>query len=106
LKPFRHYVEHDWEASAEASRAAMELDPQLTPVRFNLGLALLRGGRPEEARHIYEEAVNQPFLDIWDLEDHGISDLEEAMRADSSTVGAAEILELLRAKHRRLAGVR
>jgi protein O-GlcNAc transferase len=101
-----HYVEREWEASAEASRAAIEIDPQLEPVRFNLGLALLREGHPEEARHVYQEALNLPSLDIWDLEAHGINDVEEAMRADSSIEGAAEILELLRAKHRTLAGVR
>jgi tetratricopeptide (TPR) repeat protein len=99
-----HYLNGEWEQSIAASRRAVELRPQLTPVRFNLGLALLRMGRKDEARREYEQALAGP-TDIWDLEMHGIEDLEDAVREDAAVQDAAEeILSLLRARRDELVG--
>ena len=92
-----HYLNREWEESVAASRLGLELDPTLTPVRFNLGLALLRGGRHEEARRVYVETLAK-LTSAWDLGEHGIADLEKALKEDPSIEGAADILQLLRAK--------
>jgi tetratricopeptide (TPR) repeat protein len=92
-----HYLDREWEKAAAADRRALELAPSLTPVRLNLGLALLRLGRKDEAREEYERTLTGP-LDHWDLEMHGIDDLEALLREDATVEGAAEMLDLLKAK--------
>jgi tetratricopeptide (TPR) repeat protein len=96
-----HYNNGEWRKSAEVSRASLELDPTLAAVRFNLGLALLHDGQTDEARRVYDEAINR-FVAIWDLETHGIDDLKVLLAEDPDVPGAAEILKKLEAKRQQL----
>lgn len=95
-----YYAKDDWKESAAASRAALELDPTLTTVRFNLGLALLRDGETEEANHEYQRALID-LNDVWDA-DNGIEDLERAIEEVPDLHGAADILAQLRARGQEL----
>jgi tetratricopeptide (TPR) repeat protein len=96
-----HYKNGNWDASATASRAALELDPWLAEVRCNLGLALLCSGKPEEAREEYEQAIARP-VDVWDLE-HGIEDLEALIaQKGKEAPDAQEIVGKLSAKRAEL----
>jgi tetratricopeptide (TPR) repeat protein len=90
------YLNGDWEQAAAADRRALELVPTRTPIRFNLGLALLHMGRKDEARQEYERAL-AGHLDIWDLE-NGFDGLEALLHDDATVDGAAELLDLLKAK--------
>lgn len=94
------YQARDWEASAKASREALDLEPTFTIVRLNLGLALLRCGRGDEAREAYEEAVKQ-LSDVWDA-DEGLTDLEDALVEEPGLPNAEEILGSLRARRNEL----
>lgn len=90
-----HYMKREWAESATASRASLELDSTLAAVHLNLGLALLRGGRTQEARRSYEEAI-PTVRDSWDVQE-GIDDLEAALRELPELSAAKDILEQLRA---------
>ena len=66
-----HYVREEWSESAAASREALEHDSSLAPVRFNLGLALLRAGEPEQALAAYRAAA-EVVEDAFELRADGI----------------------------------
>jgi protein O-GlcNAc transferase len=95
------YQKREWKESAAASRAALRLDPTLMPVRFNLAIALLRAGRTSEARRMYELILDD-IEDAWDLEVHGIDDLERALKEEPDLEGAQKILKQLKEKDREL----
>jgi tetratricopeptide (TPR) repeat protein len=102
-----HYKLGEWQESTQASRKALEIDPEVLAVRFNLGLALLRAGEVEEARSEYQRAL-EAANDAWDLKSLGIIDLTTALSEDreASVSGGREILDLLEAKYRELSGER
>lgn len=53
----RAFVEGDFARAIEAARQAVEANPEAPQPRLNLGAALLRAGRPEEAVTELEEAL-------------------------------------------------
>lgn len=84
--------------SIRASKKALDSDPKLAPVRFNLGLALLANGKVRDARKQYEEGIK--FLDdINDLQIHAINDLREAIGKSPKLPGAASILKSLESEY-------
>ncbi len=95
-----YYQAGELEKSVEASRKAVELDPELAPPRFNLGLALLRQGQTDAARQEYKIAVacSKPS----DLKRDAIEDLEQALSAEPDLPGGQEILNLLMSEYRKL----
>ena len=80
-----------------ASEAALEIDPALTWVRFNLALGRLLIGEESRARTEYEEAARR-CDSAAEVHVNGIADLEEAIRERGPVPGAEEILALLRAR--------
>lgn len=86
-----------WKESVEASKCALNVDPTLSPVRFNLGLALLRLGEPDHAREEYRKSLET--ADAASLKLDAIDDLNDAIRAQPDLPGAAEILQELEAKY-------
>jgi tetratricopeptide (TPR) repeat protein len=73
------YLRREWDASAKASREALDLEPTFTIVR-----------------EAYEEAVNQ-LSDVWDV-DAGMKDLEDSLVEEPDLPNANEILGSLRAR--------
>jgi len=86
-----------WKQSVEASMRALELDPKLVPVRFNLALALLHEGNLEESRRQYHFGID--VAEPSELQWNAISDLEGALRLQPDLPGATEILQMLREKY-------
>lgn len=95
------YKTGDWRRSAQMSREALNNDPHQLPVKFNLGLALLRAGESEEAFREYREAADA-VEDALDLRIYGIDDLKAALDEDPDLSGGAEILELLERRYKTL----
>jgi tetratricopeptide (TPR) repeat protein len=93
-----------WAESAQASECALGIDDSLAPVRFNLGLALLRLGKPERAKDEYEKALDA--TDLSSLKTHGIDDLTAALKEDPGLGGAREILQQLENKYQYLTSQR
>lgn len=95
-----YYQLGEWEKSANASRKALEIDPSLPSPRFNLGLALLQTGRPNDAEKEYLVGIknSKPA----DLKNDAIDDLEAAFKKDSNLEGARKILDILRAEYSKL----
>jgi tetratricopeptide (TPR) repeat protein len=87
-----------WEESIEASKCALEVDPELTPVRFNLGLALLRLGRPDLAKREYEKALEK--ADGGALKADAIDDLAAALKEEPDLPFAKQLLETLEDRYR------
>jgi Tfp pilus assembly protein PilF len=100
-----HYTVREWSQAADASRKALEIEADLVPARFNLGLALLRAGDVENARHEYTMAVDA-VDDAWDLKMNGINDLKSALSDDPDFAGGNEILEMLEARYHDLSARR
>ena len=80
--------------SIKASRKALKFRPDLAPVRFNLGLALLVKGKPDKAREEYEKGM-KALTDLNDLKYHAIKDLRSAVDKREPILGASEILKTL-----------
>jgi tetratricopeptide (TPR) repeat protein len=95
------YLTGDWEKSARVSREALELEPRMTAVRFNLGLALLRAGHSDEAFAEYETASRE-VDDVWDLRVDGIKDLEATIDVEPELPGREKILDLLKRRYEEL----
>lgn len=89
-----YYMLNDWPKSLEAGQRALKWNPELNPVHFNLGLALLQMGRVDEARSEYEEGIKL-LGTVSDLKEHGIDDLQEALEKSPALTGGKEILERL-----------
>jgi tetratricopeptide (TPR) repeat protein len=81
----------EFEKSIEASKKSQELNPELSPVRFNLGLAYLCSGDLERGRIAYREAMEK--ADAPTLKTDGIDDLAKVIRNKPGLPGASEILE-------------
>jgi tetratricopeptide (TPR) repeat protein len=96
-----YYMLGDFAASLQASTEALKLNPGLTPVHFNLALALLQCGRAAEARKEYEEGVAR-LSQVSDLKVHAIDQLHEALEKNPQLNGAAEILGILEDKYANL----
>lgn len=96
-----HYVRGEWRESVSVSREALEYDSGLTPVRFNLGLALLRAGKPEQALTEYRRAV-EDVDDALDLRVDGLDDLKATEDFKPELPGRAEALELLQNRYEQL----
>jgi Flp pilus assembly protein TadD len=96
-----HYALGDWAESISASRQALTQNGSLTPVRFNLGLALLRSGESEQALAEYRRAAEKAD-DVWELRHHGIDDLEATRNVEADLPGREEILTLLTDRYEEL----
>lgn len=101
LLGWSYYTAGQWRKSEKASRSALEVDPTLVPVRFNLGLALLRQGRADEARAEYREAADM-IDEAWDLRVAGMEDLRAALKDEPDLPGGREILAFLDERYERL----
>ena len=77
---------------------ALKLNPDLAPVHFNRGLALLQLGRAEEARQQYEGGIAR-LAQVADLKSHAIDDLRDALDKSPKLVGGAKILAMLEDKY-------
>lgn len=97
-----HYMLDDWPKSIEASTEALKLNPALSPVHFNLGLALLQLGRAIEARQQYKEGIDC-LTQVSDLKEHGIDDLRDTLNKDPKLPGARELLAELEERYAILA---
>jgi tetratricopeptide (TPR) repeat protein len=93
-----YYALGEWKKSLDASSRALELNPDLTPVHFNLGLAMLHLGRADAARNEYHQGA--ALAKVSDLKEHGIDDLREALEKTPELNGAAQILEMLEERYR------
>ena len=89
-----HYNLGNMEASLQASSEALRFDPLLTPVYFNMGLALLRLGRVEEAREQYVKGLTK-LSEVSELKTHAIDDLHKALERQPDLAGAGPILQML-----------
>jgi tetratricopeptide (TPR) repeat protein len=83
-----------WQESIQASAEAVKLAPNVNPARFNLALATLRSGNVTGAKEEYQRTLDQ-IKDVSELKNHGIRDLEEALKADPNLNGGKEILGML-----------
>lgn len=95
-----YYLQGDWQKSVEASAKALEFSPDLAPPRFNVGLALLRQHKSEEARHEYLIGLEKSKPS--DLRSDAIDDLEHALEVDPDMPGARDILKILNAEYEKL----
>jgi len=91
-----YYELGEWQKSADASRKALENDPELVAPRFNLGHALLQMGKPAEAEKEYLAAAEK--AKPAELKTDGIDDLEDALAKNPNLKGAREILDKLSAE--------
>ena len=87
----------EFENSIKASNESLHLSPDV-PAHCNLGLALLRVGKVDEARKAYEAgcARSDQIAHFGLL---AIEDLREAMAKNPNLQGAAEILKMLDARY-------
>ena len=97
-----YYMLGDFAASLQASTEALKLNPALSSVHFNLGLALLQLGRTTEARQQYKEGIVR-LAQVSDLKAHGIDDLRDALNKNPELPGAREILAELEQRYAILA---
>jgi tetratricopeptide (TPR) repeat protein len=92
-----YYRLGEWDMSLEASFQALKLNPSLTPVHFNVGLALLQLRRTDEARKEYQQGL--ALVKVSDLKKHGIDDLQEALTKAPELPGAKQILDMLEERY-------
>jgi len=92
-----YYMLGEFTKSIEASSQALSLNPELTPVHFSLGLALLKLGRNQEALKEYQQGA--ALAKLSDLKEHGIDDLRDAIENTTDNAGAREILDMLEARY-------
>jgi tetratricopeptide (TPR) repeat protein len=93
-----YYLMDDWDSSLRASTEALQLEPNLAPVYFNIGLALLHLGRDAEARKRYDDGT-QNLSQLSDLKSYAIDDLSRALAKNPNLRGGSEILAMLQAKY-------
>ncbi|HJP92722.1 MAG TPA: tetratricopeptide repeat protein [Pyrinomonadaceae bacterium] len=82
------------ENSVRASTEALQYDPTLAAVYFNIGLALLQLGRESEALKRYQDGI-QNLTQLVDLKYFAINDLKNALAKNPEMAGGAEILAML-----------
>jgi protein O-GlcNAc transferase len=90
--------------SINASKKALKLDKSLAPAAFNIGLALLRMGRHEEALTQYRKAITMG--DGNSLKADGIDDLTAALTKYPNLRGGRRILQELQKKFEQSKGCR
>lgn len=95
-----YYSSGEWEKSTEASRKALDLEPNSAPPRFNLALALLFQGQSDEAKKEYKRAVKNSSIS--NLKADGIDDLQAALRKRPDLPGGHECLDLLLTEYGKL----
>jgi tetratricopeptide (TPR) repeat protein len=93
-----YYLMDEWESSLRASTEALQYDPKLAAVYFNIGLALLHLGRDSEARKRYEDGI-QNLSQLVDLKYYAIDDLKKALARNPQLAGGSEILAMLEIKY-------
>jgi len=93
-----YYRLGDLEKSVTYSRKAIEVNPKLFPARFNLALALVLGGRAEEAMAEYEKGISD-LSQASDLKYYAIDDLAEALKERKGLPAAEETLRALRKRY-------
>lgn len=88
----------DYDKSLHYSRRAVELEPDALYARCNVGLALLRLGRPDEAKKEYERAIQiaERTTDASEFHYHAVQDVEEAMKNAPDLPGGRVVLQSLR----------
>lgn len=91
---WNYYKLGDWKNCVKASRKALDIDPNLSPVRFNMALALLHQGNQDEAQKNYNEGIER-LSNLSDLKTHAIDDLKEVLRKGIKLPGGEEILQSL-----------
>ena len=94
-----HYLAGEYPTAEKLSLQALEMDEQLTNVRFNLGLVRVASGDVDGARIAYEDALRHATLS--DLREHGLEDLKDLISSQSENQGAREILAELGAREHR-----
>ena len=93
-----YYLLDDWENSVRASTEALQYNPKIAAVYFNIGLALLHLGRDSEALKRYEDGI-QNLSQIVDLQYYAIDDLKEALDENPNLPGGRDILAMLEKKY-------
>jgi tetratricopeptide (TPR) repeat protein len=88
-----YYELDDLEDSVAASQRALDLDPTLVEVRFNLGLALLASGKQQRAREEYDKATN--YVTMMSQLRAAIRDLGAAVNKYGNLAGAQAIMDEL-----------
>jgi len=92
-----YYLMGNWESSLRASSEALQLEPKLAPVYFNIGLTLLHLDRDAEARKRYDDGI-QNLSQLADLK-YAIDDLSKALAKNPNLPGGSKILAMLQAKY-------
>ncbi len=87
------YEKKDFEKFKQDSQAALQLQPQLGYIAFNLALAHLALGQDDEALKLYQQAIQQFPADIRVAR----NDIEQAVRDWLPQIRAQPILNLLSA---------
>jgi tetratricopeptide (TPR) repeat protein len=100
---WNHYLMGEWESSLRASTEALQLDPKLSPIYFNIGLVLLHLGRYSEALKRYGDGI-QNLSQLADLKYHAIDDLNSALKKNPKLTGGSEILAMLENKYKTASG--
>jgi tetratricopeptide (TPR) repeat protein len=93
-----YYLMGDWENSLRASSQALQWEPNLAPLYFNIGLTLLHLSRDAEARKRYEDGI-QNLSQLTDLKYYAIKDLRNALDKNPNLTGGSEILAMLEATY-------
>lgn len=98
----------DYDKSLHYSRRSLELEPDALYTICNVGLALLRLGRPEEAKKEYEQAIQiaERTTDVDEFHYHAVGDVEEALQAAPDLPDGREVLESLRGHFARIQDLR
>lgn len=95
-----YYKLGKWQESVATSTRALEIDPSLVAVRYNLGVALLRAGDLKGARETYSKAMASGDAGL--LQGVGIVDLSDALAEDPTLSGGQELLRELQTELERL----
>lgn len=95
-----YYQTGDYKKSIEASRMALEINPESSTARFNLGLALLLTNDAAGAKREYLEALRHAKLS--EIKTDAIDDLTRALEEKPQLAGGKEILDTLTAEYQRL----
>ena len=93
-----YYRMGEWENSVRMSTEALQYDPKIAAVYFNIGLALLHLGRDSEALKRYEDGI-QNLSQVIDLKYYAIDDLKTALQQNPDLPGGANILAMLEKKY-------
>jgi tetratricopeptide (TPR) repeat protein len=93
-----YYKLGDLKNSIKVSKKALEIIPELSPVRFNLALAQLLQGNPKEARKNYKRGI-EDLTDLNEMKIHAIDDLEDALKENKDITDGKKILGFLKEQY-------